>query len=666
MTSLRRRHTQVSYNVDPYKELDSDAENGAIMDVDSGDEEFDPEGSLVKGKSKDGNHSNGGNDYKDDDEGDSDGQSEAFDVLSDGEEQENEDSGDNDDDEQKDASENEQEGKTKKRRAPHPGFAVRINRRPGLPAKSNSKRERIETIYGNDVAALVAGIKARDLWILDPVIPHRKNLSYTPFFDETQLEIVDLGNGEQTLQWLDYGCDKEEIEKFLPAEDSKLRCILGPLGGQKIITFSRFGICDLSTAHKGRAGHMLNAGGHVVGMDWAPNRPNGFQYLAISIKSPHQTVPEKSLDVPHAYARRPGPAHIQIWRVPADSARGTVAGKPSLALIICHEWGVVQSLKWCPIPKKIEDPTEIGHLAAVFGDGAVRVIQVCFQEEDVDKETSFARITKPLFEGNLPDTLCTCLAWLSTHEIAAGCSNGFAAVWDIRHTIAPENKNIVIPPHHYLPLHQTYILDIQSCFPSYPNTIVTSSMDGHCRLTSLFDPQADTILTGRSRLSSNSVAWVDCIHTVLASEEGTWVKMYPLRRFWSSTSVARQSQGGVILSLGASKCHPFVLAGGGEGEVIVFNPLRKTFHGKIKVYQQTWFQIEYSPKSDMYRIMEGFRMEKISFKSETKGSKGDGHSTVFEERGGITKVGWNQNPEFGGWAAAGTAGGLVRVEDLAI
>lgn len=84
-----------------------------------------------------------------------------------------------------------------------------------------------------------------------------------------------------------------------------------------------------------------------------------------------------------------------------------------------------------------------------------------------------------------------------------------------------------------------------------------------------------------------------------------------------------------------------------------------------KVYQQTWFQLEYSPKSDMYRIIEGFRMEKISFKFETRGSKGDGHSTVFEERGGVTTVCWNGNPRFGGWAAAGSAGGLVRIEDLA-
>ena len=67
----------------------------------------------------------------------------------------------------------------------------------------------------------------------------------------------------------------------------------------------------------------------------------------------------------------------------------------------------------------------------------------------------------------------------------------------------------------------------------------------------------------------------------------------------------------------------------------------------------------------MYRITEGFRIEKISFKFETKGAKGDALSTVFEEKSGVTQVCWNENPEFGGWAAAGGAGGLVRVEDLA-
>jgi len=721
-TSTRTRKTRVSYNLaDAYKDLDSDGEaEPEVADDDSGkDEEFTLEDARTKGQEEDGNAS----DDEDEDgemyyEADSDEQLEGGDEEECGDEEERLQVGQGEEEDideedegngggevvaREDASGSKSE---KKRRNPRPKQPPRITRRPGLPAKSNSKRERIETIYGNDAEALVLGIKARDLWIMDPVIPLRKNLGFSPFFKKEILEIVDLGDGGQKSYWLDYEAAKESIEKHLPEEGTKIRCILGPLGGQKVITFGRFGICDIGTIHNGRAAHMINAGGHVTGLDWAPNHPKGkntdffplivmltrslgFQYLAISIKPP--TSPgeaEGNTEVPPAYRQTTGLGQIQIWRIPSDT-KGTIAGKPSLALIICHSWGNVRSLRWCHIPRKLEDLKELGYLAMVCGDGVARAIKVAFQEEDIDEETSFITITEPLFEGRVPDTLCTCVTWMSTHELAAGCANGFAVVWDIRHHIAPESRGKVVPPHHYLMLHQTYILDISSCFPSYPRTICTSSMDGHCRLTSLDDPQADTILTGRSRLSSNACVWVDCIQTVMASEDGTWVKMYPFRRFWSSTSVARQSQGGVILDLAGSQCHPFVLAAGGEGEVVVFNPLRKTFHGKIvsytlsrfsiyerkvslifdlnpqKVYQQTWFQLEYSPQTDMYRVMEGFRMEKISFKFETKGSKGDGHSTVFEERGGVTAVCWNGNPEFGGWAAAGSAGGLVRVEDLA-
>ena len=310
----------------------------------------------------------------------------------------------------------------------------------------------------------------------------------------------------------------------------------------------------------------------------------GFQYLAISIKATQPVAElERNSEIPPAYRRIIGPSHIQIWRVPPDSEKGTIGGKPSLAMIICHDWGTIKSLRWCPIPRKINDEKELGHLACVGGDGVVRVIRVPVPHTDSEEETVFVKIDKPLFEGRLQEALCTCVTWTSTHEIAAGCSNGFAVVWDLRHAISHGNNigGNVFPPHHYLMLHQTYIMDIQSCYPSYPKTIITSSMDGYCRATSLHDPQADTILTGRSRLSSPAVVWADCIHTVLASEDGGWVKMYPLRRLWTSTSVARQSQGGVVLNLAGSKCHPFVLSCGGDGEVVLFNPLRKTFYGKI-------------------------------------------------------------------------------------
>ena len=132
-------------------------------------------------------------------------------------------------------------------------------------------------------------------------------------------------------------------------------------------------------------------------------------------------------------------------------------------------------------------------------------------------------------------------------------------------------------------------------------------MDGYCRLTSLLDPFADTIVNNRSRIAPQSIAWVDALQAAVSSEEGAWIKYYPLRRFYSSTMLARH--GGIGGSVASSRMHTFVLSGGTEGEAIFSNPARRMFHAKIKNYQQTWFQLEFAQSTGMFRINEGFKLE---------------------------------------------------------
>lgn len=117
------------------------------------------------------------------------------------------------------------------------------------------------------------------------------------------------------------------------------------------------------------------------------------------------------------------------------------------------------------------------------------------------------------------------------------------------------------------------------------------------------------------------------------------MKFYPLRRFFSATTCCKHS--GVVGCVAGSLCHSFVVSGGSEGECGFSNPVRRTFHGKIvssvpsvwkyggecgrgadkrvgeqKNYQQTWFQLEYAKKSNMFRMSEGFKLEEFETKSE--------------------------------------------------
>ncbi|KAL7274556.1 hypothetical protein RUND412_002554 [Rhizina undulata] len=76
----------------------------------------------------------------------------------------------------------------------------------------------------------------------------------------------------------------------------------------------------------------------------------------------------------------------------------------------------------------------------------------------------------------------------------------------------------------------------------------------------------------------------------------------------------------------------------------------------------------------MFRITDGFKLEEFESKAANylKRQKNGAlaHSTgmvkVFPEEACITKVCWNPNEKFGGWAAAGAACGLVRIEDVAV
>ncbi|RPB14864.1 hypothetical protein P167DRAFT_533847, partial [Morchella conica CCBAS932] len=311
-------------------------------------------------------------------------------------------------------------------------------------------------------------------------------------------------------------------------------------------------------------------------MEWAPSREKGSQYLLLSTKHdstfapspPPPRAPTAARETPPAFERAPGPSCIQVWRFPTDAATGTTStGPPNLQLALCHDWGYASCLKFHQAPRENADERDLGLLAAVFRDGNIRVIQVRLPEQTAEEEaggaTAFVKVTTPAYTLSLDATLCTTLTWLTPHSLIAGCSNGFLSAWDLtRHPSTP---------YLYTPVHQTYIAAIASCFPSFPTHVVTASLDGYCRITSLLDPYTDTVVNNRSRIAPTSICWVDAVSAAVSSEEGAWVKFYPLRRFFSATTVCKHS--GVVNAVAGSAVHAFLVSGGSEGECAFSNPV---------------------------------------------------------------------------------------------
>jgi transcription factor C subunit 6 len=217
-------------------------------------------------------------------------------------------------------------------------------------------------------------------------------------------------------------------------------------------------------------------------------------------------------------------------------------------------------------------------------------------------------------------------------------------------------------PYLHTLAHHTYITDITTCFPSFPNHVVTTSMDGYSRLASLLT-SSDELPNNRSRLAPLATAWVDAIQSAVSVEEATWVKFYPFRRFFSSTIAAKHA--GTVRSLSTSFFHPHLLSGGTDGEALISNPSRRVFHGKIKTFQQTWFMWEWSEQTGLLRMVEGFKLEECEGKAKMKGEK-QLLTSIYPKEVGVTATAWNGNEAFAGWASAAGAKGLVRVEDVAI
>jgi transcription factor C subunit 6 len=204
-------------------------------------------------------------------------------------------------------------------------------------------------------------------------------------------------------------------------------------------------------------------------------------------------------------------------------------------------------------------------------------------------------------------------------------------------------------------------------------------------------------------------------------DEHYMLKHTPVRRYYHGLLTMRLE--GSISRIATSPVHPGILAGGVDGTVEATNPISRITNYKINPWQHKWFVHEWrgpienmlvrprvaedvtmvdggpvqepdegsvptaqddgahpSTKSNevpqsilsqpLIRITEGYKPTQAGivhngFKKTNKVEVGIG-ITVYEEQSAITALAWNPSLKFGTWAVAGTASGLLRVEDVGI
>jgi len=346
------------------------------------------------------------------------------------------------------------------------------------------------------------------------------------------------------------------------------------------------------------------------------------------------------------------------------------------------DWGPIRQLQWAPFlrsepRRRAPDETpplqlqlHLGLLAILCGDGAVRVLDVHLPRSS----PCYMHITTAAFTSTPPDTLFTCLTWNNPQVLTLGCANGYLTSINLTaHLLSPSPPPHARPALH-LALHSTYILSITACLPSRPHLILTSSLDGHMRLTSLLAPTMDSTATQRARIGHPGLIWLDAIQHVLAADDAALLHVYNARRMHTSVVAARMPAGVAVLA--ASRVHAAVLVGLAGGEVGVINPLRKALHGRGRrkgagLERQVWLRGEWRRGDEdegLSRLTTGYAVQEPGLSAARRAPTGEVtgvSTTIYEERSAVRSVAWNPNLAAGGWAAAGLGSGVVWVEDIA-
>lgn len=351
-----------------------------------------------------------------------------------------------------------------------------------------------------------------------------------------------------------------------------------------------------------RSGWILNLGSRVVCTEWAPELGGDYQYLAVSVdKGVPPNIPKVSALDPTA----PFESSIQIWAFKTVAESGSILmdmdAPPRLVHVVCHCWGTTRRLGWCPFPVKHDSTSSsIGLLALITTDGYIRVVDVCVEN---DIGNPYVKYEAAAFASKPPDTVCTCLTWLSNDRIAVGCGNGHVAIWNIADCIAKYNKDTpdVRPaPFWYHRLHTTFVVSIISYQPYPTQYLATNAVDGKERVTSIQNPYHDTVWGSRERYLIPSLTYSPHIMGLYETDETDGVRARPLRHHPQSRAVGKAPA--QILCMDSGKVHPSILFGCADGSVSTTNPTRRIFirrltAERVEAWQQTWFRHEFVPEN---------------------------------------------------------------------
>ncbi|KAK0717917.1 hypothetical protein B0T26DRAFT_711345 [Lasiosphaeria miniovina] len=517
--------------------------------------------------------------------------------------------------------------------------------------------------------------------------------------------------------------------RLIPRAEGDLVTLIGPWDSQKefrlghwdsmSLTPSGLPVDDPNAEDNTPSGWMLNVGGIPLAVAWAPSSNKDTQLLAVAI------IPfsDQTLATPRDRGtadQQDRSGSIQFWEFAADMQNTGLAApskhKPRLITAKISDWGRPKRLQWCPVP--LDSVGIYGLLAVLCGDGKARVIDI--KNINDSNEPRYEWIETPVVALGISGEYSvevTCLTWVNTNRIALGHLDGSITLWSV-HPCAMLLR---------VGVHNTYVLDICSAYPSNPYLVASVPVGGCATLTDLSQPSSEFTYFPVPAISfqPNMLSWNEMMQGFMtlypSSTPNTTIAFLHHRFFCQARSICTGTNTVTCVSSGTS--HPFILTGCADGSVSSCNALQKLFkqkgepQRKIKIFEHEYRTLDPATEIEgarsgspaprgAVRILQGFlpeenddprtekrkeidRRKKLERKKTNAGKRGrskkgsgaqeevDNREAEMNERLAsrvvahepltrVTTAAWNPNLRFSCWAAISMASGLIKVMDLGV
>jgi len=242
----------------------------------------------------------------------------------------------------------------------------------------------------------------------------------------------------------------------------------------------------------------FNVGGSIWGLDWCPVPSTDDQYLAVSAHSMYSKV--------HSLLNGSADSGlIQIWHIGKLNKEKKSSVQPRLSLCICHDYGPVYDIKWCPTGCYMKEDGRVirlGLLAVACGDGKVRLYSIPSPDKFPQDDNVFVKLEPCLVllphKQDSIETIqtgaCMSLSWQFTakeRKIAAGFADGCLRIWnpDTNSIFLKTdfNGNPAVLPIIQIDAHSFAVRSLSWC-PYNSDLIATGSKDKTVKVFNIKEP----------------------------------------------------------------------------------------------------------------------------------------------------------------------------------